>query len=49
MPPNHWLVSEDKFKKILYIRSNYKHRPKNTNKEIDLVYLIIYFYSWRHF
>jgi len=22
------------------------NRPKNSNKEIDLIYLTIYFYSW---
>jgi len=38
------LVSEDKLKTMLYIRSYYEHWPKNSNKEIDLVYLTIYFY-----
>jgi len=33
---------EDKFKTILYIRSSYKHQPKNSNKEIDFVYLTIF-------
>jgi len=43
MLPNHW---NDKYLKInsrqSYIRSNYEHRSKNSNKEIDLVYLTIF-------
>jgi len=41
------LISEDKLKTMLHIRSCYEHSPKNSNKEIDLVYLI-HFYSWHN-
>jgi len=43
------LISEDKLKTMLYLKSYYEHCPKNSNKEIDLVYLTIYFYSWHNF
>jgi len=43
------LVSEDKLKTILYIISYYEHWLKNSNKEINLVYLTIYSYSWHNF
>jgi len=42
------MISEDKLKTILYVRLNYKHRLRNNNKEINLVYnLTTHFYSWR--
>jgi len=43
-----WLVSEDQ-DNLIYIRSYSEHWPKNSYKEIDLVYLAIYFYNWHNF
>jgi len=43
------IVSEDKLETMLYLKSYYEHWRKNSNKEIDLIYLIIYFYSWHNF